>query len=215
VSTTLVRQSPNHEEDYAGLNELSFLACKELGYMHLQKSLITETTVQKLIRLDAAPFTEESVQKYKRKRSSGTFMGLRITEDLCTFFGVIGLVVLVLPAFVLVPSAVMAYFNIIPWAVTGVAGLIMVAGLLLGGISVLLDNRRSLRWVKIPICDYDKPIPEFALSTALAIKKEFNEGRFFIDELVGDEDPFLVWRYQGWDYYLHVWNEPKFRGQRV
>lgn len=78
-------------------------------------------------------------------------------------------------------------------------------------------------WEDCPIEEYTRPIPEFALQTAMDLKKLLPGATFQIDELVEDKnvgDPFLVMTYPGDDgdeylYYMEVWNEPGFSGERV
>ena len=72
---------------------------------------------------------------------------------------------------------------------------------------------------KIDIKKYASPIPEFALETALAVKKEIPSATILIDEYRDRHyvscDPFLVVRIGENFYYLEVWNETKFKGKRA
>lgn len=76
-------------------------------------------------------------------------------------------------------------------------------------------------WVKTNIKQYQGQVPEFALQTALDIKKRCPNVEIFIDELVAQQvptnDPFLVVKpntksYK--EYYVEVWNEPRYRQER-
>jgi hypothetical protein len=105
------------------------------------------------------------------------------------------------------------------WAIPGWAAASIVLGFMIVGFGIYLEHLRSMRWNLTPLRGYGKPVPEFVLATALAVQNEFKEGKFHIDELVTDVgvnlDPFLVWNYCGDEYYLHVWNEPTFKGKRA
>lgn len=73
-------------------------------------------------------------------------------------------------------------------------------------------------WTPIPISTYLRPVPEFALQTAVDLKETCPEAVFFIEELQLKErtlDPFLVVHdSNGNKYYLEVWNEPGFVQKR-
>ena len=79
----------------------------------------------------------------------------------------------------------------------------------------------TAKWRRITLSSYGKPVPEFALQTAVDIAEHTgtSEVDFYIDQLVVNErtlDPFLVVRCKKdtTDYYLEVWNEPKFKQER-
>lgn len=63
---------------------------------------------------------------------------------------------------------------------------------------------------------YTSAIPEFALHTAVQVKKALPECEIFIDELVIGRvpEPFLVVKYGDTMEWLEVWDEPTFKGQR-
>lgn len=78
-------------------------------------------------------------------------------------------------------------------------------------------------WTETNMCTYHRAIPEFALQTAVDLKKEFPEAEFVIEEMqitqqrvvVMTLDPFLrIDLPDGTFHYLEVWNEPGFRGSR-
>jgi len=70
---------------------------------------------------------------------------------------------------------------------------------------------------------YLEPIPAFVLSHALEIKARLPYARFFVDaiadrhelERIRVVDPFLVVEHDGNEYYIDVWDEPKFEGRRI
>jgi len=73
-----------------------------------------------------------------------------------------------------------------------------------------------LRWVAVSIKKFKKPVPEFALQTALDIKERCPEIEFEIEELTPTPCPFLVAVLpDGSRYHLEVWNEPDFKKPRT
>lgn len=77
------------------------------------------------------------------------------------------------------------------------------------------DRRSAYCWHSEALEKYGKPIPEFALSRAIEIKRELPSAQFFIEELRYDPDPFLYIQVGNVRYYLDVWDEPKFEGRRT
>jgi hypothetical protein len=69
---------------------------------------------------------------------------------------------------------------------------------------------RVANWQSEPIEEYRKPIPEFAIDTALRIKKAMPEIEFRIEELTIVPDPFLIAVLGRVQRYVEVWDEPKF-----
>jgi hypothetical protein len=65
------------------------------------------------------------------------------------------------------------------------------------------------------LASYPSPVPEFALSHALEIKRELPEAQFCVEHLGWhDPDPFLVLIVEGVRYHIDVWDEPSFEGVR-
>lgn len=77
------------------------------------------------------------------------------------------------------------------------------------------------KWTRHPISGYSKPIPEFVLNKAVQIKEKLPDVQFLIDELgtvrrlkkIQPPDPFLVAVLGNEEYYIEVWDEPKFEGR--
>jgi hypothetical protein len=72
------------------------------------------------------------------------------------------------------------------------------------------------QWVTKSLIGYDRPVPEFALAYALAIKRENPDVEFHVEELVREDhvaDPFLVVYFGQAAAYIAVWDEPKFEGR--
>ena len=80
------------------------------------------------------------------------------------------------------------------------------------------DNWRSGEWVTTPIDEYDEPIPEFAIDTALRIKSAIPESKFSIEYFVHwrTQDPFLSFKVPGVQrrFVVEVWDEPDFTAER-
>lgn len=71
-------------------------------------------------------------------------------------------------------------------------------------------------WTRCALNKYARPVPEFALSRAIEIKREIPDVTFEIEELVTQRiDPFLIMRYGNEVHYLDVWDEPGFEGRRT
>lgn len=71
-------------------------------------------------------------------------------------------------------------------------------------------------WESTPLKGYSRPIPEFALSYALAISRIEPKVGFNVLELVKKArvaDPFLVAKYGDAEVYVAVWDEPAFEGR--
>jgi hypothetical protein len=76
-------------------------------------------------------------------------------------------------------------------------------------------------WNKTKIADYKQPVPEFVLNKAVQIKRLLPEVRIYIQHLTDHPDPFLVVATKHKDYecldaeefYIEVWEEPKFEGR--
>lgn len=85
------------------------------------------------------------------------------------------------------------------------------------------------KWHSTILKKYYKPIPDYAIQTALDITRSAEKcgleekPSLHVEEMIEkvnhnitrlDFDPFLVVRICGVDYYVEVWNEPKFNQKR-
>jgi hypothetical protein len=84
--------------------------------------------------------------------------------------------------------------------------------------------RTVARWVDIPLRDYKRAVPAFALLRATQVQKALNKegikGELQVEELtIGKTreyvDPFMVLVVGDRRFYLDVWDEPKFEGRRT
>ncbi len=73
-------------------------------------------------------------------------------------------------------------------------------------------------WWTTSIDEYDEPIPEFAIDTALRIKQAIPEATFSIEYFVhwSTQDPFLSFKVPGVlrRFVVEVWDEPDFTAER-
>lgn len=80
-------------------------------------------------------------------------------------------------------------------------------------------------WIKVSLSSYKDYVPEFALQTAVDIKKNMPalyRLEISVEYLTVSKDPFLVvslylpGRYNCHEeYYVEVWNEPRFNQQKL
>lgn len=96
--------------------------------------------------------------------------------------------------------------------------------LFIGAISIFVGGGASFgpgeysEWKRISLEGYTRPVPEFALSYALTIKRMEPKIKFEILELVKKArvaDPFLVATYGDAKAYIAVWDEPTFEGRKA
>lgn len=77
------------------------------------------------------------------------------------------------------------------------------------------DEVSDKAWNRTEISHYHKPVPEHVINKAVQLKRELPNVNLFIEEL-GDrrvKDPFMVARLGKEQFYIEVWEEPKFEGR--
>ena len=228
----LVREAicpPEQSADQEGLIDFTPLAneaAKLLGYGVLKKGLVnaqkskeqTAPLRQALFSLGIQPFTASSVAAYKEEKNRTCKPARERVGDAIGMTSVGGLMIIV-PCFA-VSGLVCTIshfpgwiFTSITWLVT--SAIICGAGIIIG-VMIHGTEETKTGWNPVPISNYPEPIPEFALQTAVDVKKACPEANFFIEELVVKKipDPFLVAELAGEKYYLEVWNEPGFEKVR-
>jgi len=180
-----------------------------------------------LAGLDDPPFTAESVAKYKKRMAAKASRPW--SEQLsypCIAVAAIAFLFGVLAGLmgVFTPDA----HTFCGWAlVTGFGFLItgICLNVRLDYVGNLVMVKTEVQWKTYSISHYSKAIPEFVVQTATDLKERFSELEFQVEELqvernerilLGLSDPFLVVVLpDGSRYYLEVWNEPSFEGQRM
>ncbi|MDO8470946.1 MAG: hypothetical protein Q7S63_03225 [bacterium] len=66
-----------------------------------------------------------------------------------------------------------------------------------------------IRWERTSIDEYRRSVPESVLAKATAIREEVPSARLLVEWL--NEDPFLIVKVPGAEYYVEVWGEPEFQ----
>jgi hypothetical protein len=219
----LQRESPAWDaaEDEADffLGDLDREAQAMLGYNGLyQERLKTrqrKSLRRTLIDLDVRPFTRASVEAYKR---SCELAGSRRLAEAALAGLVVGMLMSLVSLLVLVFSALLGFASVAFYA-----ALVFLAGTTAAVACGMMESRysRERTWTMRELSLYAEPIPQFALQTAVDVKKAHPEVEFYVCTLEENRvvvDPFLVMRSRAGDevreYYLEVWNESKFRGRR-
>ncbi len=180
-----------------------------------EKSSKPLTLYEALANLGISPFTMETVEKYKCKK----VQNLRVRAFLRIFGRHFVWVFLAIFLGFLVPAVLEILFNgqqiqaPFNWLL-GLSVIPLCACLMARWLCREMPNGFLwIGWNIIPIEYYKKPIPEFALYSAVELKKLCPKAQFFVEELYVD-DPFLVVNYGGNLYWIEVWNEPDFNQKR-
>jgi len=215
--TTLLRKAAvvpvsDYDEGTAVLAEKSH---KLLGYYELKYHLAKEkdrvscgNMVEVLNKMQVFPYDKASVKKYKKRteflfRFSGKAL-------IGTIYDAIGLFCF---ASLILTAISCCWFSAGFWVATSAICTVVSFIVVIATGDKVKDYKA--KWKKIPIKDYDKLIPEFALQTAVDLKERIPSVSIYIEELIVNEvprDPFLVATdASGNEFYLEVWNEPKFR----
>ncbi|MGD0900961.1 MAG: hypothetical protein ABR915_24275, partial [Thermoguttaceae bacterium] len=197
------------DESDGELRTLATEAREKLGYRVLESHLEArkaafdahDAVARAMEELQIFPYTAESVAEYKRQAKE--------KAEQPPF-----LLILATSAFAL------GFLQLVAWLVTlafASQTWLMIAGILLLGLGLaccLICDRSGLlikaRWLRHGISSYPRPIPEFALQSALDLKTKCPGLDFFVDEMQVKQvvDPFLVAvDRHGNEYFLEVWNE--------
>lgn len=239
MAVALVREPPNFEGDQSELDQLytfdqlAKTAADTLGYRELLTQLPNlrqdaekRASLKKAMsELGIEVFNLKAVEHYQSKMARRatplttkaielalTMVILLFCLGGVTFAGsLIACVVCGIAEALTVPTWLAA----IHWTSLGVTIAIYVGIVVPGGYDRKLTYAE---WTPIPIGKYTRPIPEFALQTAVDLKQKCPEAEFFVEELQLKKralDPFLVVHdSQGNKHYLEVWNEPGFTQKR-
>ena len=219
-----------NESELDEIRSLAQEAKKELGYLGLDSKILSlengewkKETIQifaeTLAELDINPFSKPSVDKYKKvalrdaRKFRINFLGknFRISNSIvkvifcsfCTSF--IGLFVLL---YGMLTESLGSTYQIVVVADI----FVLVASFIFLVLTSSLSSS-SLEWQKTKLSVYRGEIPEFVLRKAIQIKKATPGFLEFFVEHIGKEDPFLIVRFLEKEYYVEVWDEPKFESQ--
>jgi hypothetical protein len=201
------------------LGDLDREAQAVLGYHGLYQERIKtrqrKSLRRTLIDLDVRPFTRASVEAYKQSCAQD---GSRRLAEAALVGLVVGMLASLVALLVLVFSALLGFASVAFYA-----ALVFLASTTTAVVCGQIESRysRERTWTMRELSLYSEPIPEFALQTAVDIKKAHPEVEFYVCTLEENRvvvDPFLVLRSRAGDevrdYYLEVWNESKFCGRR-
>jgi hypothetical protein len=73
-----------------------------------------------------------------------------------------------------------------------------------------MKRATNMTWTRIEIGEYKKPIPAHVLIKSIEIKKALPTTQFMVEELQKMPDPFLIALFGTEQFYIEVWEEPKF-----
>lgn len=71
----------------------------------------------------------------------------------------------------------------------------------------------NFEWRQTELKKYGEPIPEFVLRKAVQLKETLPEVELFIEQLEEQKDPFLFVKLGEEEFYIEVWDEPRFEGR--
>ena len=217
-------------------NELGAKAYRVLQYKGIGSSIPFGTIENALHKVGVAPFTKASVKLYQYKMLLESQRKVLLRNFICRDRGIVLVVITAILSFLsLIFGFVFGFtekgphlFSVV-WSVLTSGWAVPV----LFWIPLLLYTNHvrdtygpnvvaTHRWVSIAIENYNREIPEFALSTAVQLAELLPYASFHIEELYQENlqllrptpDPFLVMDCGGVRYYLHVWDEPKFEHRK-
>jgi|GEM_PF-2861646 len=193
-----------------------------LGYTHPERGrLVAKSALTNALRImGLKPFTPLSVERYKAaelRRHQGKLAMIREKTNsigsLSLFMGLFSMVAFILVSLLSAGQMwVRAFgYTLVSSAITFFLGLLVYA--IIGD-----DSKIKAKWQRRSLKDYDRPVPEFALATAMELHQRVPGATFLIDELVIDmqpKDPFLVVVLAGVEYYVEVWAEPGYKQERM
>ncbi len=219
----------DNKAQLAEVEDLAKRAKSELGYAGLEnkvseaKKLLPDLAllrkfVDVLTELDMSPFSAESVAKYKKvalkdARKNRTKFWERNIYVIESVFNALLYVLLVSLAGCIMGPVIGSFWGVggAVFAVCVKTCILMIVAIV--GLAVLFGDINDLEWQKAAIANYQGEIPEFVLRKAIQIKQGVPGVEFFVEHIGKKEDPFLLARYQGKEYYIEVWDEPKFESQ--
>ncbi len=155
------------------------------------------------------PFDEKTVEQYKM-RQRFLFATPKYYWQ-CVFSLMV--IVLAIPAICVMCGASWVYL----WWCMPVVILVGVIGVV-ANCAAVEDWKWS--WYNLPV--YSRPIPTFALQTAMDVKQRLDAldikhsfAIYMLERHARAADPFLVLNAGNHEYYIEVWNEPSFDAKRV
>ncbi len=207
---TLTREPAKNNSEFCD-KDVATAAQSLLGYQSAE-SLFRDSEragriVEWFLEKDIRPFEERSLKRFMRRK--------RWTEEAKTRWPF-------LAAFIVLASIAAVTIRTVTWG-SGAELLAVFCGVTCFGALATLIGAIVIdgwTWNTIWLANYSKPIPEFALQTAIDIAGKFPDmvQRLYVVELQRDSrtaDPFLAAVLPGGqELFLEVWDEPGFRRAR-
>jgi hypothetical protein len=165
------------------------------------------------------PYDAKAVEKYKQSMLNPALPLFRIKDD--DMVGGIAILGSILVAVCGIIGAILLAVGCLKTG--GVFGVIFLAGGAFEALVGIPNLRGTREWNSRPLSGYPRPVPEFAVATALETKRVLQEHdllcEFYVEELTVKKrqfDPILVvnvydhLRSNKGSFYLEIWDEPKF-----
>ena len=202
----LPEREPIAVDDYTPeLNlELADEAARLLGDAKLRKTLAAD------IGEHIQPFSRDSVKRYKAEEPDAAEL-----TDVPEFFRghrkLARTLLCLIPVWGLLSMIGTAAGWLISWQL-GVASLTSILLLLAKGCE-LSDRLAALfpTWERVPLAGYQEDVPLHVLERAVAIKKQLPSAEFYVEQRA--KDPFLIVKCDEEEYYVEVWQEPRFEAR--
>lgn len=214
-------------DELINFDQLAIEAKHLLGYTVLERSLGLERaqlplqTEQRnplplrkgMDKLGIKPFIPETVEAYKQKVTKDATRRASL-RCLGNFWPICAVMTLVVSSLAL--SASNEATSFFCWSFTSIVAAMSCA---------LFFLKRSVRdvpnvwarigWSSFFLHDYQKPVPEYVLQTAVDLKKICPQAEFYVEEFSFNDPLLVVGDYTYSYFYIEVWGEAQFQGERV
>jgi hypothetical protein len=208
----LEREPVAIHDQAAQLNlELAEEAASLLGYTKLKKTLVAEKVIRELgkilDRLDIQPFSRDSVERYKAEEPNAAEL-TEVPEFFQRHRKLARILLRLIPVWGMLSMIGTAAGWLISWQL-GIASLANILLLLAKGCE--FDDRLAAlfpSWERVPLPQYQEDVPFHVLEKAVAIKKLMPSAEFYVEQRA--KDPFLIVKCGEEEYYVEVWQEPRF-----
>jgi hypothetical protein len=187
-------------------------AAEELGYGVLLARTNKARAMQVLGALGARPFTEDSVEDYRRYKLK-ELNPMRLLPIYIEEWQ--GAIMWILAALCMGPG-LLALFGLWIPRIAAVALLPMCLFIRLAMREITVIHFRA-KWQTVPLALYSGMVPAQILELTLEARRRLPESTFEVDQLVAREveyDPFMVLVYDGERYPFAVWGEWDFAQAR-
>ena len=191
--------------------ELADEAARLLGYAKLKRTLaagkLSGELARVLRRLDIQPFSRDSVERYKSEQPDA--VELVGAPEFFKRHRKLGRILLwLIPVWGLLSMIGIAAGGLTSWQLV-IASLASILLLVAKGCE--FDDRLAAlfpTWERVPLSEYPEDIPLYVLEKAVAIKKQLPGAQFYVEQRA--RDPFLIVKCDEEEYYVDLWQEPRF-----